>query len=247
MPAVQRASLAEADAGSSQARSHLQRRGWRWLAAVGVVTYALALLATLPARLVVPRTDIVQDVAGTVWEGSAALTGGHALRWYWSPLGSLGSGSVAADWTLDGPNTALTGVGHWRPGSANVDEVAGRAGWALVGLAAPALPLTCDTVLTLRHASGAADRFAGEVGSTAGHCGPRGTVPVAPVQRLLGLATDDGRLSRLSLTPWSARNVSLVDVTLSRDRTLIVAITAAGAAQLGGTVPPRGATMEMQL
>ena len=189
----------------------------------------------------------MQDVAGTVWEGSAALTGGHALRWYWSPLGSLGSGSVAADWTLDGPDTVLTGVGHWRPGGSSVDQVTGRAGWVLIGLAAPALPLTCDSVLTVRNASGAADRFAGEVSSTAGHCGPRGTMPTAPVPRLLGSATDDGRLSRLSLTPWTARNLGLIDVTLSRDRTLIVTVTPAGAAQLGGTVPPLGATIEMQL
>ncbi len=214
---------------------------------IGVVTYAATLLATLPARLVVPRTGFVQDVAGTVWEGSAALTGGHALRWYWSPLGSIGSGSVAADWVLDGPDTVLTGVGHWRPGGTSVDQVAGRAGWALVALAAPALPLSCDTVLSLRNASGAADRFGGEVSSTAGHCGPRGTVPTAPVPRLLGLATDNGSVSRLSLTPWTARNLKLIDVTLSRDRTLIIEITPAGAAQLGGTLPPRGATMEMHL
>ncbi len=211
------------------------------------MTYAATLLATLPARLVVMPSGFVQDVAGTVWEGTAALTGGHALRWYWSPLGSLGSGSVAADWTLDGPDTVLTGVGHWRPGGVSVDQVAGRAGWALVGLAAPALPLTCDSVLTLRHVGGAADRFAGEVSSTAGHCGPRGTVPTTPVPRLLGLATDNGRVSRLSLTPWSARNLPLINVTLSRDRTLIIEITPAGAAQLGGTLPPRGATMEMHL
>ena len=246
MPAIPVAIPAAADAGPSQAP--LQGgRGWRWLVATGVVTYALALLATLPARLVVPRTGLVEDVAGTVWEGSAALTGGHALRWYWSPLGSLGSGSVAADWTLDGPDTVLTGVGHWRPGGTNIDQVAGRAGWALVGIAAPALPLTCDSVLTLRNASGAADRFAGEFSSSAGHCGPRGTVPSAPVVRLLGLAIDDGRVSRLSLTPWTARNLPLINVTLSRDRTLIVEVTPAGAAQLGGTLPPRGATMEMQL
>lgn len=85
------------------------RRRVTALAILGIVAYALFMLALVPARFVFARVALppglaLHDVDGTVWSGSAAASwssGGTTLvldtvRWHWRPL-ALMSARMAYD------------------------------------------------------------------------------------------------------------------------------------------------------
>ena len=210
-------------------------RSWRSTQAAliavgaGVAAYAVALLATLPARVVAPRGS---DVAGTVWHGSAVLgtgsaSGGATARWDASLADSLASGSIAARWTLDGPATALSGIARWRPfGGTDLAAVRGRAAWPLVAAALPGLPTDCTLPLDLALDRVAAHDTSGTVTTLPGTCG---TAPVRAVPRLIAtFAHGDGRV-----TTWTDRATTLATITRAGD-TLRLHLTPAGAMVLPG-------------
>lgn len=86
----------------------------------------------------------VIDVSGTLWNGQAILKGGYELKWSVLPFRSLLQFLLAVDWTLEGADTSLNGRASLLPDSATLAAVEGRAGWGLVGLALPAVSLSCD-------------------------------------------------------------------------------------------------------
>ena len=216
------------------------------LAAIGVAVYALALLATLPARLVLPGAI---DAAGTVWGGEAAFGGGHIATWHWSLIDSLARFGVAGRWTIDGPGTALHGRARWRPfAGVDLDTVAGRAGWPLVALAAPSLPFACDFgfIVELDRAALGPHRQsgAGSVQGGAGSCATRVRGDVRAVPRVVAEISGNGEIARGVVFAWANRALHLADFTIERG-ILRLHTTPRGAALIPGSTGPSDVEIEL--
>jgi hypothetical protein len=126
-------------------------------AGLAAASYLITLAASAPARslpLFRDGGEAVTDAAGTVWNGSARLTGGQTLTWRFRPGASLSAAGLAWSARLDGPDTALTARISARPGRLGVDAVEGVAGWSLLALTGAAGPAEC--ALAARVASGRA-------------------------------------------------------------------------------------------
>ncbi|QYE36161.1 hypothetical protein KZX46_09620 [Polymorphobacter sp. PAMC 29334] len=218
------------------ARSSANPLSWWLLAALGVGVYAAALVATMPARLVVPRGV---DAAGTVWRGEAALGGGHVAAWHASLLDSLGSAGVAGRWTIDGPGSALEGAARWGPfAGVELAAVHGRVGWPLVALAVPSLPFACDfgvhvaldrVALAPKHQAAS-----GNISTEAGSCSGRFAGAARAVPRIAATFVTSGDRTTGTLTPWANRAQPLADLTLEKG-VLRLHTTAAGAALIPGS------------
>lgn len=226
------------------------RRTARFVA-VGVAAYGGALLWTIPAALVVPRGIAAGGTGGTLWRGNAVLADGSVLGWRWAPLRSLVGLGFAADWTLDGPGSALAGRALLHSRSVVIDEASGSAAGSLLALALPELPFACATPLRLaldRVAIGGADQaLRGEIRSAAGSCAPRTGGDATPVPPLVATFGRLGRESEIMLAPAAARRELLVHGTLARDGRLVLQVTRAGAAALPFASPPRGMTVDTAL
>lgn len=205
---------------------------WSWrspristpaLIAAGFAAYAVALVATLPARL----AGLPGDAAGTVWHGAAALPGGVSAEWNWSLTRSLAVAGPGFDWTLDGADTALRGVARLGPGGPAIVDAHGRVAWPVVAAAVPALPAGCAIALdvALDRAGGG---VTGTVNSAAGTCpGPGGAVRAIPRM----IASFAGGIGRVA--PWSDRATTLATIDLSGTVTRLHLTPAGGATLLG--------------
>lgn len=212
---------------------------------VGAVVYALSLVATLPARVVLPRAV---DAAGTVWRGEAALGGSHVAAWHASLLESLAAVGVAGRWTIDGPGSALQGGARWRPfAGVALDNVRGRAGWPLIALAAPSLPFACDVgvhvaldrvVLAAKHQS-----VAGSITSDPGNCSTRTPGVTKVVPRLVADFVGGERTTGV-VSPWANRALHLADMTLENG-VVRLHTAAAGAALIPASTGPGDLEIEL--
>lgn len=199
------------------------------LAAAGLLTYAAALVATLPAQVVARGSD----AAGTAWHGAATLPGGATVRWDWSLGRSLAAGALAFAWTVDGPDTLLTGVARRGFGGTSMAHVAGRAGWPLLAAAVPGLPPGCTIPLDVALDDASAAAVDGTIRSRAGTCSGAGRGVRAVPRMIATFAGAGGRI-----TPWSDRATTYATVTLGGDA-VHLHVTPAGAAVLPG---PGGAS-----
>lgn len=190
-----------------------------------MAAYAAALVATLPARVVAPRGS---DASGTVWHGALGLADGATAHWDWSAAQSLGSGAFAADWTLDGPGTMLTGVARLRPfGGAALTAVGGRAAWSLLAAYVPSLPPGCTIPLIVALDHVASSGTSGTVDSLPGSCPAAGALP-RPVPRMIATFAGTSGI----VTPWTDRATPYATVAVVGS-TVHLHVTAAGAAVFG--------------
>lgn len=180
---------ADADRAASQDTPVTRRRPrWRRFAALGLAAYLVALVAGLPARMVLdwgPRWQI----AGTVWSGDAVLDGAYRLTWRWAPLRSLAAFAYAADVQLTGNGTDIAASAIAAPHRLRLDGVSGRGDGALLAALAPGLPFACDAPLEIdlpRLVLAGADSAAvGEVRSGSGSCGATGAAETNALPPLL--------------------------------------------------------------
>lgn len=226
------------------------RRGWLrrsvfllGLTCFAVLVYAVALIVTLPAsavRELVILPPQVTGLNGSAWQGRATLDGGYTLSWDlrgWSVLTTR----AVTDWTLQGPDTQLTGILTVSPWAAEASDVAGRAGLGLLALL-PGSPLKDCTsravvdVQTLAWQRDAA-RAGGVIQIDAGTC-----------QDLLGRATAIPQMTLdLSAQGSDARAVlsdrdgTLAQVTVTGDQRLILRVEPEGATLVPGM--PTGGPM----
>lgn len=212
----------------------------RWrviLIAVGAATYALGLVALLPAEVIVPDD---RDAVGTVWNGETALPGGFAAGWTTRPLMSVARFGLVERVSVTGPQTALEGEATLRPGTFSIRDMEGVASGRLISALAPSLPFTCD--IDLRVAVGALalkGRPAGEgsVRSSPGSCLNSGAGTPAPLPALTGTFGADGEATTLVLTrDGSADPLARARVTRAGALTLLV--EPAGVGLLPGAVAP---------
>lgn len=211
---------------------------------LGIVAYALAMVATAPAGLVFDKRPWRTGVAGTVWNGQVGVVGGTKFDWHWAPVRSLTSLGFAADWTATGPDTDLGGRALVRTGRTMLDSVSGSAHGSLLDALWPSLPFTCDLVMQTefpRIITGGSDQMVqGRLTTNAGTCTPRGGGIPVTVPPLLVTAEKIGTTTQLRITPAQQRRLTLIDGTLSENGTLTLRMTADGARLLSFVGIPAG-------
>jgi hypothetical protein len=226
-----------------------RRRSIRF-AAFGIASFAIALVATLPAGLVVGDGDWRTGVGGTIWNGEVGIAGGSRFAWQFAPLRSLTSLGFAVDWTATGKDTDLGGQAIGWPGGVQVDRVAGSADASLLQALQPNLPFTCDAVMqvdlprasTVTGSAMADGRIAIDPGSCATR--PGGVATATPAMLLT--AEHIGQETRVRLVPEGQRRRTLLESTLKEDGTLRFTMTGDGAATLPFTGLPAGASIAGQ-
>lgn len=229
------------------------RRRILLFAGLGAGAYLLTLLATVPARLIVPAGILAPGaVSGTIWRGEAALNGGDRLAWRFAPLRTIAGLAYAADLTMTGAQTDLTGRVALRPQSIRLDSVAGRAGGSLLRAAFPDLPFTCDlgVQVDLPHVvigTGAPD-IRGDVRSTPGTCTPRAGGAASPIPALIATTQTLGTNgTALTITPLTERRRLLARTVFTQDGRVAITIRPAGAALFPFASPPGGLSLETTL
>ncbi len=198
-----------------------------------------------------PRSDGIAAVGGTIWHGEAALAGGDRLSWRWAPLATLAHLAFAADFAVEGRDTALAGRALLGRSSLRLDDVSGTADARLLAALDPGLPFACAMPLQVNLttlAIGRGDRrMAGEIRSGGGSCGPKAGGAQVSVAPLILTAGDVGRATAGGIAPLGRRRLSLVTFTLARDGRLDLAVTRAGAAALPFAAPPMGMAISTNL
>ncbi len=207
------------------------------LCTLGTAAFAISLVANMPARFVAERFPTpaqIVNVYGTVWNGQVALQGDYKARWTVLPLDSLLQLAVAVDWSLAGPDTALSGRAALRNETVSLSSVEGRAGWGLVRLAAPGLSVVCDGMLAVSMSSVtlARDRQ-GAIGEL--RTGPSTCVDTAgkpsdtvDLPALTGASSVEGDAWRLRIAPAADPASLLADLTVA-GRVLAITVQPEGA------------------
>ncbi|MFL9842659.1 hypothetical protein ABS767_16935 [Sphingomonas sp. ST-64] len=236
-------------AGSSSSWS--ARRRLTVFVVLGIAAYVLAMIATMPASVVVKNRPWRTGVAGTVWNGEVGVAGGSKFEWHWAPLRSLTSLGFAADWTATGPDTDMGGRALAGLSSTILDKVSGSSHAALLQALQPNLPFTCDMVMQVefdRIAIGGSNQgIDGRLTTDAGTCTPKGGgVPVA-VPPLMLTAEKIGATTQIRVTPRAQRRQVLLDATLAENGALTLRMTPDGARVLPFAGLPGGASIAGEL
>ncbi len=221
----------------------LARRRLIRFAGLGIAAFALAIVARMPAGVVIPNAPWRSGVAGTIWNGEVGVAGGSRLEWHWAPLRSLTSLGFAVDWHATGPDTDLGGQAMLRPGGVALDAVSGSADGTLLEALQPDLPFACDFAMQVelpRLRTAVGDAMAdGRVAIDPGTCvtRPGGAATATPAMLLEAQAT--GRETRIRLVPQAQRRQSLIDASLRENGMLGFTLTPDGARVLPftGAVP----------
>lgn len=230
----------------------MARRRIILFAALGIAAYALAMLVTMPASVVLKNRPWRTGVAGTVWNGEVGVAGGARLAWHMAPLRSLTSLGYAADWTASGPSTDLAGRLLAHPGGRVVlDHVSGSADGTLLQALQPTLPFTCDLVMQVemqRIAIGGGGRMlSGTATSDPGSCRPKGAGAATAVPALFLSAEHVGNRTTIRIAPATQRRRTLLTAILSEDGALDLSLTPDGAAVLPFLGIPGGTRIQGQM
>lgn len=224
-----------------------RRRSIRF-AALGIASFAVAIVATLPASLIAGNSDWRSGVGGTVWNGEVGIAGGSRVEWHFAPLRSLTSLGFAVDWTATGADTDLGGQALVRPGGIRLDRVSGSADASLLAALQPNLPFACDStwqvdlpVLSTIAGSAMAD---GRIAIDPGSCVTRPGNVATPTPAMLLTAEHIGTQTRVRLVPANQRRKTLMDATIEEDGSLRFALTGDGAATLPFAGIPAGASVQ---
>jgi hypothetical protein len=221
-------------------------------AVLGIVTYALAMIATLPAGVIVRNHPWRTGVAGTVWHGEVGVAGGSKFEWRMAPLRSLTSLAFAADWKANGPETDLGGRALAHPGGRVVlDKVSGSADASLLQAIQPNLPFSCDLAMQVEMdriaLGGGARMLAGTVTTDPGSCRPKGAGAASPLPALVLTAEHVGNRTTIRLAPMAQRRKILLTANLAEDGTIDLDLTPEGAAAMPFLGVPAGARLQLQM
>lgn len=228
---------------------NVARRRIILFAALGIAAYALAMLVTLPASVVLKNKPWRTGVAGTVWNGEVGVAGGARFEWQMAPLRSLTSLAYAADWRATGPNTDLAGrlLSHLG-GRTVLDKISGSADGSLLQALQPNLPFTCDLTMQVEMErvalGGGARMLSGTTQSDPGSCRPKTAGAATAVPALLLTAEHIGTRTTIRITPATQRRRTLVTATLTEDGTVDLSVTPDGAAMMPFLGLPAGARIQ---
>jgi hypothetical protein len=218
-------------------------------AVLGIASYALAMLATMPASVVVKNQPWRTGVAGTVWNGEVGVAGGSRLEWHMAPLRSLTSLAFAADWKATGPNTDLGGQALVHPGGRTVlDKVSGAADATLLQAVQPNLPFTCDLTMQVQMeriaVGGGSQTLDGNLTTDPGSCRPKTAGAASTLPALILTAEHVGNRTMIRLAPMAQRRKVLFTAELAEDGTLDMGMTPEGAAMMPFVGLPAGARIQ---
>lgn len=221
-------------------------------AGLGIAAYALAMLVTLPASVVMKNRPWRTGVAGTLWNGEVGVAGGSKFEWQMAPLRSLTSLGFAADWKAMGPDTDLGGRMLMQPGGQTVlDKVSGTADGRLLQALQPNLPFTCDLTMMVDMdrivVGGSGQMLAGKVATDPGSCRPKSAGAASPLPPLLLTAEHIGDRTMLRITPATQRRQVLVQAELSQSGTMDLSVTPDGAVMMPFLGLPAGVKIQGEL
>jgi hypothetical protein len=112
---------------------------------VGVISYICALVALLPARMVLSETESLR-VGGTIWNGEAVIASAIHVDWQFSLIRSLTDLAYSADFHMTGGATDLAG-GITQAGDVmRFREVSGQLDETLWNALGGNLPMQCRFV-----------------------------------------------------------------------------------------------------
>lgn len=212
-----------------------------------VTAYLVFLAATMPARMVgrvVGLPPQVVHLAGTVWKGESVFTDGVVVTWRVDPLRSLLALALEAEWTLQSPDTRLSGLVQVSPNAFAVSRITGVAGWSLVEAALPQVPFTCEPrarveIDRVSHAAGVIDA-AGTLTTAEGICGD--AIADVLVPALAGEIVPESDGVRLTVSMREPPGTVLGEARITQTGVLELTIQPAGAALVPG-MPSSAATM----
>ncbi len=203
---------------------------------LGIASYAVAMIATLPASVVFKNYAWRTGVAGTIWNGEVGISGGNVVRWNWSPLRSIASLGYAADWKLAGPDTDLAGRALAGFTSRVFDKVSGSANASLLQLLLPSLPFTCNMTAQVEmeraEFGGSGQMMQTHIVTDPGSCAPRGSGAATQLPSLIMTSEKIGSETRIRVAPATQRLKTLIDGVLHEDGQLDVSLTPEGAAMM---------------
>ena len=209
----------------------------RWRAVmlgVGLVAYLAGLALFLPAEAAVGRKV---DAVGTVWNGQVGLAPGFAASWELKPLRSLLTLGAIGDFSLTGPDTAITGEAVARPAGVTVKSAEGGASLRLISALLPALPFACDGHMRIEaRALGLRGGVNGEGALTTGPAtcaAPGGASSFAPP--ITGKLASDAQGSSATLTSADGRRLAQARTT--KAGAVSVTVDPAAAGLFPGVVP----------
>jgi hypothetical protein len=209
---------------------------------LGLVAFAVAMVATLPARVVLPAASVQQasiPAIGTIWNGEAAIGAETAVSWRFAPLRSVLRLGVATDVVIRGGATDLTAQAVWRPGRLELENLTGVAGPGLVNTLIDDLPIRCDLsfVVDLDRVvlAGPGSRVSGSMRSAPGVCTAEDGMDVKPaiIPAMVGSAVAGTNGSTAWLAPAATpRGERLVQMTINRSGKLTATVLGAGVRML---------------
>jgi hypothetical protein len=227
------------------------RRRLILFAALGIAAYAVAIIATMPASVIVRNRPWRTGVAGTIWNGEVGIAGGSRLEWHWAPLRSLTSLGFAVDWHATGGNTDLGGRAVIGPSTTALDSVSGRADASLLQAIQPNLPFTCDLAVQVElpavRVGGSAQRVEGRLATDAGSCTARPGGAATALPPLILTSEPIGTQSRMRLAPATQRRRTLMTIVLDESGTVEFGMTPDGARTLPFVGLPAGATIKGEI
>ena len=188
------------------------------LALLGVATFVIAMIATLPATLIARsfKLEPAAAVNGTVWSGDANLVGGDRVSWTADALGSLSSLSVQADLSVTGELTQLNARMSMRGDAIVVSNLSGVAGWSLVTTVAPATGLDCDIGIRFADAvvsvKNSVVSLSGRASSSDGTCLSTTDGKTFPAPAAAAVATARGGASQIRITLASDPSALLANI-----------------------------------
>lgn len=213
--------------------------GMRAYAILGLAVFAIMLIATLPANVILSITGAPQstrNAVGTIWSGEAALGPSSAVAWRFAPLRSITSLGLASDLVIRGGGTDLRGQAVWRPGGGlTINNLSGIAAPALVNTLIADLPFSCDLSfsvdldrLVLAGRRSGAD---GALRSGPGACTAKNGFSTAPspIPALVGQTVMNADGSAGWLAPAATPQQRLAQMTIDREGKLTAGVLAPGA------------------
>ena len=205
---------------------------------IGLITFLLALVVTMPASLLFKLAGLnAPNVVGTIWKGEAAIGDQTAVAWRVGPVSSLLRFGIVSDVQMRGGATDLAATGLWRPGAMSLEDVSGLAGPGLVDTLTKDLPIRCDLTFVVDMdrivLAGRRSGAEGRVRSGPGSCSARNLVAAGslPVPAMTGQSTMDVN----GTSAWLSSNAAqgrLAQMTIDREGRLKVTVLEAGAAIL---------------
>ena len=232
---------------------------WSSLLLLGLAAFAVSLVFYMPARFLAQQMNLpvkLDQVSGTVWNGSAELGDAHSVTWEAAALPSLRQLAMVVNWRVTGPGTDLAGriavPVPPRRDRATLDAVRGRIAWPLIEVALPGLPIACEAradVADLRITlAPGMRRGEGKISAPPAVCTRNdGASPPVPTPALsASLSADaDGLVAVVIQT--AAPQTPLATARLTNADRIIVTIHAAGAAMVPGMPSSSDSEIELPL